>query len=846
MYAHTANWSLTADNTKKQIKKKRNLMLHMVERILHKNYDLLQAIHIAQSAFIDRSESLSNILQKLLKKVMEITESEYGYIGKLTDAHSPAADGSSLKPLVVADYTSNQFSPAFTRQSYRSVNPAKVQSLLDKVKKTRQALLLDDMAADGQYPCPFVGLPVVYKQQLVAVIGLAGCRIGYPDNIVSFMTPLAEACASMIHVSSTISAYPPDNSRLIAKPGIAEGLADIFPWAWYVADLQTDSILYTNPSFCRLWNIEHLEFSLRKGELNQHSRLKPYLLRMLADEESVHNIDLLDLPQMPEFNEFEIRFTNEKVIRVVSSHMADNIHQRAYLFEDITEPQKTEEALIQAKLEAEEAASAKQAFLSAMSHEIRTPMNAVLGMTHLLLQENPRPEQIENLQTLKFSSENLLVLINDILDLSKIEAGKMIFEETDFDLKELVNNLRNSILYKAEEKNVKINVRMDKSLPDLLVGDPVRLAQVLNNLMSNAVKFTEQGSVTIDIMLESDEGQTLKINFAVIDTGIGISQDKLDYIFESFTQETTDITRRFGGTGLGLAITKRLLELQNSHIYVESSYGKGSVFYFTLAFKRSLKEKSASPSQVLDYSDVDLSHVRLLLVEDNEINQLVATKFLKQLHIKPDYAGNGRIALEKVKVTDYDLILMDLQMPEMGGYEATKAIRELGGKYKQIPIIAVTAAVILDTRDRALAAGITDFTAKPINPNELFQKILKYVSPNKNKVALKEDTHLLKTSKTEHVTPSRSLYNSLIEVCAGDPVAQHQIITLAIQSFSQFKINYQKALLTKDISLLDSAAHYMKTLFHMLKEEDLIQEVQKRQTTDCRCLHQSCSSDTIC
>jgi signal transduction histidine kinase/DNA-binding response OmpR family regulator len=758
---------------------------------------------------------------------MEITESEYGYIGKLTDAHLPDIERSILKPLVVADYTGNLISAAPSISKYSSVSPAKVTSLLDGVKKSGQALLLEDISTDGKRPCPFVGVPLIYKQQLIGVIGLAGCRIGYPDNIVTFMAPLAEACAAMIHVSSSISTYPSNNNRLITKNGVAGSLVEIFPWAWYVADLQTDTILYTNHSFCKLWNIEHLEFSLRKGELQQHSKLKPYLLRMLADKESICNIDNFDLPQVPGYSEYEIRFNNNKVIRVLSAPLEHNMHQIAYLFEDVTARKEQEQALIQAKVEAEEAASAKQAFLSAMSHEIRTPMNAVLGMTHLLLQENPRPEQIENLQTLKFSSENLLVLINDILDLSKIEAGKMIFEQTDFDLKELVYNLKNSLLYKAEEKNVKINVRLDKSLPDLLVGDPVRLSQVLNNLMSNAVKFTEKGTVTIDVMLESDEGETLKINFAVIDTGIGISKDKLDYIFESFTQETTDITRRFGGTGLGLAITKRLLELQNSQIYVESSYGKGSVFYFTLAFKRSLKEKSDSPSQITDYSHIDLSHIRLLLVEDNEINQLVATKFLKQIQIKPDYASNGRIALDKVKEKDYDLILMDLQMPEMGGYEATKAIRDLGGKYKQIPIIAVTAAVILDTRNRALAAGITDFTAKPINPNELFQKILKYVSQNKNNSTLKEDTHFVKTQKAEQNNKGRSLYNSLIEVCAGDPAAQHQIITLAIQSFSQFKINYQKALQTKDISLLDSAAHYMKTLFHMLKEEDLIQEVQK-------------------
>jgi GAF domain-containing protein len=186
----------------------------MVERILHKNYDLLQAIHTAQSAFIDRSESLSNILQKLLKKVMEITESEYGYIGKLTDAHLPDIERSILKPLVVADYTGNLISAAPSISKYSSVSPAKVTSLLDGVKKSGQALLLEDISTDGKRPCPFVGVPLIYKQQLIGVIGLAGCRIGYPDNIVTFMAPLAEACAAMIHVSSSISTYPSNNNRM--------------------------------------------------------------------------------------------------------------------------------------------------------------------------------------------------------------------------------------------------------------------------------------------------------------------------------------------------------------------------------------------------------------------------------------------------------------------------------------------------------------------------------------------------------------------------------------------------------------------------------------------------------
>jgi signal transduction histidine kinase/CheY-like chemotaxis protein len=604
----------------------------------------------------------------------------------------------------------------------------------------------------------------------------------------------------------------------------ANELINSLPFACYAADFHTDTILYSNHLFCKLWNIENLENELQKGKVS-HTELITHLSKQLIHKQSSIFTSQIVFEKGCLSSEDELLLTNDRVIRRISSRLATgNPQQFLFIFEDITDKKIQEQVLSKAKQEAEESAFAKQQFLSAMSHEIRTPMNAVIGMTHLLMQENPRPEQLDNLKTLKFSSDNLLVLINDILDLSKIEAGKMIFEETDFDLKELVFNIKNSLNYKAEEKGIRLNIRLDPSLPKLMVGDPVRLSQVLNNLISNAIKFTEKGSVTIDIMLESEEIETLKLNFAIIDTGIGISKDKLDYIFESFTQEKTDITRRFGGTGLGLAITKRLLELQNSQIYVESSIGKGSVFYFTLGFKRSLKEELETAHEAIDYAGTDLGHIKLLLVEDNEINQIVATKFLKQLNIKPDYASNGKLALEKASIKAYDIILMDLQMPEMGGYEATRAIRGLGGKNAHIPIIAVTAGVILDTHNRAMAAGITDFTAKPINPNELYQKIIKYTRMHSIDVTSGTQKSFPLPEK-KPVAPLQLNYDGLLEVCAGDDDAQYQMLNLAIHSFRQFKINYQNALSTKNEVLLESAAHYMKTLFHILNAKSLMEEI---------------------
>ncbi|MCE7060979.1 hybrid sensor histidine kinase/response regulator [Dyadobacter sp. CY343] len=393
---------------------------------------------------------------------------------------------------------------------------------------------------------------------------------------------------------------------------------------------------------------------------------------------------------------------------------------------DIDNQKKTEKELIHAKEMAEMAAIAKSQFLSTMSHEIRTPMNAVIGFTHLLLQQDPRPEQMEYLNILKFSAENLLVLINDILDFSKIEAGKIEFEEVDFNVLSLLENIRSGILQKANEKGIMLKLKVSNDVNVTVVGDPVRLGQILTNLVSNAVKFTETGKVTISAEVTSRRGNVITLDFKVQDTGIGIPPGKIDTIFDSFTQATSDTTRKYGGSGLGLTITKRLLELQHSKIFVESEPGKGSVFYFSLTFRISEKhftEKiNGSPT-----NKFSLEGMRLLIVEDNAINVLLMRNFMKQWNVQYDVAENGLVALEKVQTTDYDLVLMDLQMPEMDGYEATLRIRQLPDeKYTKLPIIALTASAMMDIKDIAFTVGMNDYISKPFTPAELYSKIASY------------------------------------------------------------------------------------------------------------------------
>lgn len=383
-----------------------------------------------------------------------------------------------------------------------------------------------------------------------------------------------------------------------------------------------------------------------------------------------------------------------------------------------------ETELINAKEVAENATQAKSEFLSMMSHEIRTPLNAIIGLTYLMQQEEQTPSVMENLKTIQFSSENLHLLINDILDFSKIEAGKVELEEMPFDLKLLVSNVKRANQVKAEEKGNKIKLMLDDDIPNTLIGDSLRIGQVLTNLVSNAVKFTLNGSVTIEVSVMKKDADKASIYFSVKDSGIGIAPDKQKLIFERFTQANSETTRKFGGTGLGLVISKKLVQLHGSDIEVESEVGKGAQFSFTLNLRigTTLKQQIAT-ALAEDDNDVSLEGVKLLLVDDYFVNIKVASKFLEKWKVTFDTAENGFIAVEKFMNNEYDLILMDLLMPEMDGYTAVEKIRETGS---EIPIIALTASATLNNQDRAFSVGMNDYVTKPFNPKELYQKIAKY------------------------------------------------------------------------------------------------------------------------
>jgi signal transduction histidine kinase/CheY-like chemotaxis protein len=376
---------------------------------------------------------------------------------------------------------------------------------------------------------------------------------------------------------------------------------------------------------------------------------------------------------------------------------------------------------------AEKSAQAKSEFLSIMSHEIRTPLNAVIGMGNLLMMGNPRPDQKDNLEILKFSANNLLALVNDVLDFNKIEAGKVVFENIKFSLPELMQNVCGGQMLKAEEKGLVFSVEIDPVLQNkIIIGDPTRLTQIIFNLLSNAIKFTHIGNVWLKVSCIEDRHNIVNVNFAVKDTGIGIEQENLEAIFEPFTQESITTTRQYGGTGLGLAIVKRLLELQGLQMTVESKLGEGSEFSFSMEFPVSTETKPVPEEKapVVVGSAEGINNLRVLIAEDNLVNVMLMKKLFLKWGITPTIAENGERAIEMVQYGNFDIVLMDLQMPVMNGFDAATEIRKMRDPKKaNVPIIALTASALFDIKERVFNSGMNDYVSKPFKPDELKEKM---------------------------------------------------------------------------------------------------------------------------
>jgi PAS domain S-box-containing protein len=414
----------------------------------------------------------------------------------------------------------------------------------------------------------------------------------------------------------------------------------------------------------------------------------------------------------------EDKFTQEDlyIMDFIATQIAIAIQRRMML-----------DNIILARRKAEDAAQSKQLFMSTMSHEIRTPLNEVIGITNLLLQGNPREDQMDYIKALKFSGNHLLTLVNDVLDYNKMESGKIIFEQTQFNLSDFLDEILRSYSFRSKAKNLGFDIKKVGNLPTEVTGDPIRLNQILSNLLSNALKFTIHGSIQVIVKELNRTANQSKMEFTVTDTGIGIAKDKHIFIFDSFTQASADTTRHFGGTGLGLAICKKLIELQGGTITIESEPQKGSTFRFVLTFGVSEKGSHSRSTEVPETFS-GLEGKRILVAEDNKINFFVANKFLIGWGITVTHAENGQIALDILAKQEFDLILMDLHMPVMDGIEATRIIRKSEDpRIKDIPIVALTAAIMSESHDKIEDLKINDYVLKPFKPHDLFERILKHV-----------------------------------------------------------------------------------------------------------------------
>jgi signal transduction histidine kinase/CheY-like chemotaxis protein/HPt (histidine-containing phosphotransfer) domain-containing protein len=497
------------------------------------------------------------------------------------------------------------------------------------------------------------------------------------------------------------------------------------------------------------------------------------------------------------------------------------------------------EFAVKEKEVAEQSAKLKQEFIANMSHEIRTPMNAIVGMTRLLQEKNPRADQSKYLDAITQSADNLLVIINDILDFSKIEAGKITIESVSFSLKQILKNVVTLLRFKAIEKGIDIRFDINENVPEHLIGDPTRLTQVLMNLAGNAVKFTEKGSVQIVCRNVELEGDCVKMAFDVIDTGIGISEEYVGKIFESFTQAGTDVARKFGGTGLGLTISKQLVVLMGGSVEVKSKIGEGTTFTFILPFQIGEGDfKQSQDDFTIAVNDLEiLNRSKILLVDDNEFNRIVAVDTLKS--IAPNMsileAQSGMEAIEKLKTNEIDLVLMDIQMPKMSGIEATLFIRnKLEAPLNRIKIIAMTANVMKNDIDSYLQNGMNDHIPKPFHKSELIFKILNQLDNNKEVIK----NRIVEYEATEdelapsHLLPATQLTDPsfLISFAGDDKEKQKKYISIFLKNAPKLLLQMQNGFENNDLEMVKISAHSLKTQLNYMgvKEEySHVQEIEQ-------------------
>lgn len=570
---------------------------------------------------------------------------------------------------------------------------------------------------------------VIAKEEALLGLRLAAAREHFNTTVIILALTIALSVAMLL---VTLYLFIREhNKQLLSRKRLAESelriknFLECLPIGVYVMTADGKPY-YVNSKSVEILG-KGISPELRIGDLSNVYHLYRAGTDILYPPEELPIVKALRGEESVNVEDIEVSREDRRVpIRVNTSVIRDSdgkIEFAIAVFEDITDKKETEQRLVEARSMAEASGLLKEKFLANMSHEIRTPMNAIIGFTDLLLRKNLSEQEADYVRTIKTAGENLLRIINDVLDISKMESGMMAFESNPISLKAIFSSLEAMVSQRARQKNLRLTFTWDSHLPDTVLGDPTRLTQIILNLVGNAIKFTDKGSVDVYAKAEEEDEEQFRIAFTVKDSGIGIHANKLPQIFERFTQAESHTARHYGGTGLGLSIAKQLVEMQGGTITVSSEPGTGSVFTFVLPFKKTT-ETITGKRKTLALPDIDLlRNKRILVVEDNPINIKLIQYLFGIYSIDYSLALNGAEAVKKARDTVYDIILMDIEMPEMNGYQATAAIRnELKSN---VPIIAMTAHAMAGEKEKCLGAGMNGYISKPIRENLLFETMVR-------------------------------------------------------------------------------------------------------------------------
>jgi PAS domain S-box-containing protein len=638
---------------------------------------------------------------------------------------------------------------------------------------------------------------ILTKDGDIKVIQLSAVLIENENNVVGFQS-IARDITEIKYVESLVR-----ESKIKLQQQQEEyhlrlhAVIDNIPMVLYIQDLEGNYIT-VNKNFTEI-------FGFRDEQIVGRKNCEIEAFRAKADYFEGIDLRVKNTCKPIEFEQVITTQQGDKTFLVTKFPLLDrenNIFAISSVAKDITDMTYHRQQLIDARMKAEKAEQLQESFLANMSHEIRTPMNGIMGMSNMLLDTNLDEEQKEYAELIKRSSDSLLILINDILDLSKIKAGRMELEAIDFNIEEAVENVLQPMKINLK-KDVLLNYSISKSVPEFVKGDSHKLFQILNNLVSNAIKFTERGEVKIEINVIERNDEKIYLKLDVSDTGIGISDENIKNIFQNFTQAGNDTVRRFGGTGLGLAITKRLVELQSGSIEVESTLGAGSVFHVEIPYlpanvKTSVSSLSGNSDTAAESAAIE--NKRILIVEDNLVNQRVLTSVLQKLKVESNIANNGKEAIDILeKDIEYDLIIMDLQMPVMDGFQAATHIRKI--LKIDTPIIAMTASTLQNEKVKCLETGMNEYLAKPFSPNELIKRIHSLINPTTKKEKQMEREQMSK----------EKLYNLeyLLELDDNDYLIE--MIELFFETTSQMLEEIRESVKEKNWDVVAGTAHKIKS-----------------------------------